>query len=217
MDALDHYDTINKASEGLYKEKGSKFIAYAYPCSDQQSFTDIVEEIKEKHPKSRHICYAYRLGLNGQDYRYNDDGEPSGTAGRPIYNELLSQDLSDTLIAVVRYFGGTKLGATGLIRAYRAAAADSLVNTDRLTRYITARMCITYPIEQMGQLYQIIKKLEASIIESLYDPIPKMIVECRISKINIITKTIIANIHGYSVEEMDDSFESHLISIEHIS
>ncbi len=216
MEILDHYDTINSNSEGLYKEKGSKFIAYAFPCKTTENFVKLIEQIKEKHPKSKHVCYAYRFGLNGTQFRYNDDGEPSGIAGKPIYNELLSQNLSDILVAVVRYFGGTKLGATGLIRAYRAAARDSLINTEKITQYINSRMSIIYPIELIGQLYQITKKYDISIVESHYEPKPKMIIECRNSIVEFVTKTIIANMHGYSLDEVDEGFESQLIKIEHI-
>lgn len=210
---VDHYDTINSPTEGIYKEKGSKFFSYAFPCSGIEEHKSSIELLKAMHPKSRHICYAYRLGLTGDVFRINDDGEPSGTAGRPIYNEILSHELSDILIAVVRYFGGTKLGATGLIRAYKAAAYDSLTSISRVTKYITEQRLITYPIEKMGQLYEVLKSEGIEITISTYDPSPQLIISCRKSEIETKMQAVTAKIHGYAPDQIDDNFESDIITI----
>ncbi len=210
---IDHYDTINRPTEGLYKEKGSKFISYAYPCSTVEEHKEWLESIKVIHPKSRHICYAYRLGLTGAEFRINDDGEPSGTAGRPIYNEILSHQLSDILVAVVRYFGGTKLGATGLIRAYKSASIDSLSTISRVTKYINEQRLIIYPIEKMGQLYEALKSENIDIKTSLFEPSPRLIISCRKSEIETKMIAITAKIHGYAPDQIDHEFESDIITI----
>ena len=130
MDSLQRNDTfksISAPAEGIYKEKGSKFLAFAYPVVSEEEVKAILESVRKEYYDARHHCYAWRLGLNGNQWRYNDDGEPSSTAGRPIYGQILSRELSDVLIVVVRYFGGTKLGVPGLIRAYRTAAADDKI------------------------------------------------------------------------------------------
>ena len=117
------YNTILKASEGSFRDKGSKFIAYLFPVTTEDKVKEILQDYKKKYYDARHHCYAYRLGWNKDAYRINDDGEPSGTAGKPIYGQILSNDLTNVLILVVRYFGGVKLGVSGLIQAYKAAAA----------------------------------------------------------------------------------------------
>ena len=116
--------TLSKESLGEYKDKGSRFIAFAFPCDNLVLFDNKLEQLKKEHFKARHHCYAWRLGFNGEEFRANDDGEPSGTAGIPIYNQLLSFELSNSAIIVVRYFGGIKLGAGGLLRAYNTAGSD---------------------------------------------------------------------------------------------
>jgi uncharacterized YigZ family protein len=122
----DTYRTINRPSEGIFRDKGSKFIAYAYPFKSEEHLKELINDLKNQHPKARHYCYAYRLSTDRAVYRINDDGEPSGTAGRPMLNTLLSKDLTNILMVVVRYFGGTLLGVPGLINAYKSAAEDAI-------------------------------------------------------------------------------------------
>jgi len=210
---IDHYDTINSPTEGIYKEKGSKFISYAYPCRNIEEHKTTIELLKALHPKSRHICYAYRIGLTGEEFRMKDDGEPSGTAGRPIYNEILSSGLSDILVAVVRYFGGTKLGASGLIRAYKTAAIDSLAGVSRVTKYISEQRVITYPIDIMGRLYEALKSEDVDIIESRFKPNPHLLISCRKSQIDTKMLAITAKIHGYATDQINNEFKSDLITI----
>lgn len=130
-----YYHTIAGPGQGTYKEKGSKFLAYAFPVNNEAEAMDRLLEVKKEHPKARHHCYAFRLGDEAGQYRANDDGEPSGTAGKPILGQLISRDLTDVLVVVARYFGGTKLGASGLINAYRSAADDALGHT-AVTRHL---------------------------------------------------------------------------------
>jgi len=126
----DQYKTINEVSEGTFRDKGSKFVAYSYPFTDENKLKDILSDINSMHPKARHHCYAYRLGMDRSVFRINDDNEPAGSAGRPILNTLLSNDLTNILVIVVRYFGGTLLGIPGLINAYKAATQESINNAE---------------------------------------------------------------------------------------
>jgi len=200
---IDEYKTIEAPAEGIYKEKGSKFLAYIYPVQSISDIENALGEIKAIHPKARHVCYAYKLGLTDDVYRANDDGEPSGTAGRPIYNELLSNELTDTLAAVVRYFGGTKLGVPGLINAYKTSTQDAISQSVISTRYITEEVLMNYPINQMGRIYDILKKLEIKDIQSVYDPIPHMKVQLRISQLLDSIHEIKAAYLGYSTSDIE--------------
>ena len=130
---IDSYITLAEACVGEYKEKGSKFIAYGYPFDDESELEVILGELKAIHPKARHYCFAYKIGVDNNRYRTNDDGEPSGTAGKPIYGQILSNGLTNIAIVVIRYFGGTKLGASGLIHAYKEAT-KSPKSPDRRSR-----------------------------------------------------------------------------------
>lgn len=132
----DTYKTVTKRSQGLYKDKGSRFISFAIPVKSEEEIRTELELLRNQYHDARHQCYAWILGYNKETYRYNDDGEPSGTAGKPIYGQLLSNDLTNTVIVVIRYFGGIKLGVRGLINAYKFAAQDALVNNIIQTRII---------------------------------------------------------------------------------
>ena len=122
----DSYKTLENPAEGIYREKGSRFLAFGYPVHNEEEIKIRVAALRKKYHDARHHCYAYRLGPAGETYRVNDDGEPSGTAGKPIYGQLLSNNLTNVLVVVVRYFGGTLLGTGGLITAYRSATSDML-------------------------------------------------------------------------------------------
>lgn len=154
----DTYKTIDKASTGYYKDKGSKFIAEAISVDSEEKVKEILEKIKSKYHDARHHCYAYRLGFDKSIFRINDDGEPSGTAGKPIFGQIRSKDLTNILIVVIRYFGGTKLGVRGLINAYKAAAQDSLENTNIITKTVNNifRLDFAYPL--MNDVMRIIKE-----------------------------------------------------------
>lgn len=163
------YRTIAKESEGLYKEKGSRFIALAYPVRTEEEVKQHVADVKKKYYDARHHCYAYILGANKDAYRMNDDGEPSGTAGRPIHGQLLSKDLTDTLIIVIRYFGGIKLGVSGLINAYKTAAKDALDNNTIVERFVEEDYLLHFPPLSMNKVMQLLKRETVKITDQQYD------------------------------------------------
>lgn len=163
------YKTIARESEGIYKEKGSRFIALAYPVKSENEIKERVAELKKRYYDARHHCYAYILGYNKDAYRLNDDGEPSGTGGRPIYGQLLSHDLTDTLIVVVRYFGGIKLGVSGLINAYKAAAKDALDNNEIIVKFVEEQYLISFDPLAMNRVMQLLKRDSVKIINQQYN------------------------------------------------
>lgn len=160
----DTYKTIEQPSEGIYSEKRSKFIAYAFPVNTEQEVKNRLAEIQKKHWDARHHCYAYILGANKDAYRLNDNGEPSGTAGRPIYGQLLSNDLTDTLIVVVRYFGGIKLGVSGLQNAYKLAAKEAISNATIITKAVQEVYKIVFEYLKMNDVMQILKDSSIQIL-----------------------------------------------------
>lgn len=160
----DTYFTISIKSSGIFKEKGSKFIAHAYPVNNLETVKTIIHELKKEFYDARHICYAYRLGYNGEDYRINDDGEPSGTAGKPIYGQLLSHGITNVLVTVIRYFGGTKLGVSGLINAYKLATIDALTNNKIEERIIYKPLNLSFNYTQMNGIMKIVKNFNLVIL-----------------------------------------------------
>ncbi len=186
----DNYKSINSLATGEYKEKGSKFLSYAIPFTKAENLKEELELLKKEHPKARHWCYAYRIGKDGQVFRSNDDGEPSGTAGKPILGQLLSSDLSDVLIVVVRYFGGTKLGVPGLIHAYKNASIQALQNAKIITKTLKSSFVLIAAYADMGVVMEVIKKLNIELDEKkfeddiqLYFSVPKSEVERRLQAI----------------------------------
>lgn len=165
----DTYKTIDQPSEGIYSEKRSKFIAYAFPVITEQDVKNRLAEIQKKHWDARHHCYAYILGANKDAYRLNDNGEPSGTAGRPIYGQLLSNDLTNTLIVVVRYFGGIKLGVSGLQNAYKLAAKEAISNATIITKTVQEVYKIAFEYVKMNDVMQILKDSSIQILDRQSD------------------------------------------------
>lgn len=162
------YFTIENPGTGIYKEKGSKFIGCAYPAITELEIKEYINHIKKEHFGARHFCYAWRLGADKQNYRMNDDGEPNNTAGKPIYSQILSNDLTNILIIVVRYFGGTLLGTGGLIQAYKEAAADALKNTQIIERFIYFRYQLVFHVNDINHVMKLCKELHAEIISQDY-------------------------------------------------
>ena len=154
---MDGYRTIQEISHGLYRAKGSKFIAIAIPVHSTDEVRLQLEQLRKRYHDARHHCYAYRLGEEPCETRCNDDGEPSGTAGKPIFGQIQSFDLTNVLIVVIRYFGGVKLGTGGLIQAYRAAARDAITNGKIITRTWTVLLEIRFNHLQVGKIMHIIK------------------------------------------------------------
>ena len=156
----DTYKTLAAPSEGLYKEKGSKFLAFAYPVRTLDEVKAHLEQLRKDYFDARHHCYAYILGPNKDAWRANDDGEPSGTGGRPIHGQLLSADLTDTLIVVVRYFGGILLGASGLANAYKTAARDAIDHATIIEKTINVRYRLLFQYETMNDVMRILKEFD---------------------------------------------------------
>jgi uncharacterized YigZ family protein len=158
MDNTDTYRTIRTVSEGTYKDKGSRFIARAIPVTDEQEIKKHLDDVRKIYHDARHHCYAYLLGRGGETWRANDDGEPSGTAGRPILGQIKSAGLTNILIIVTRYFGGTLLGASGLIKAYKAASAAAIENAEIIDHIVNVHYEILFPYSAMNEIMKIIKE-----------------------------------------------------------
>jgi len=154
----DTYLTIEDRAEGVYKEKGSKFISLAFPVTTQEEIKEIVKDIKKEYFDARHHCYAYILGHDKSVFRMNDDGEPSSTAGKPIYGQLLSKDLTNILVVVVRYFGGTKLGVSGLIQAYKQATIDVLNNSKIIEKTVDEVYSVSFDYSLMNDVMKVMKE-----------------------------------------------------------
>ncbi len=165
----DTYKTIKSPAQGLYKEKGSKFISFAYPVKSESELKLLLEENKKEYYDARHHCYAYILGYDKSAWRFNDDGEPSGTAGKPIYGQLQSFDLTNTLLIVVRYFGGIKLGVSGLINAYKLAAKDALQNSIITENTINEIYKLFFPYEMINESMKLVKEFGLQIVETNFD------------------------------------------------
>lgn len=169
MEYTDTYKTIGAPAEGQYKEKGSKFIAYAFPVSNEQQVKEIAARIKKEHHSARHHCFAWRLGTDQQLFRVNDDGEPSGTAGRPIFGQIQQHELTDILVVVVRYFGGILLGTSGLTNAYKQAASDVLTNADIVEKIVETAIEVNFDYEAMNDFMTLLKEFQLEMQESHFD------------------------------------------------
>jgi uncharacterized YigZ family protein len=161
----DAYRTLKTTSEGIFKDKGSKFIAIAVPIRSEEEAKEALEDIRKKYHDARHHCYAWALGVNRELYRANDDGEPSNSAGKPILGRLESHDLTQLLIVVVRYFGGVKLGVGGLINAYRSAAEDAILNGKIVKRKQKMHFTVFFEYPQMNDIMQVVKNSKLAQID----------------------------------------------------
>ena len=166
---MDIYKTISALAEGQYTEKRSKFLAFAIPVSSVDEVKEHVAEYSKKYYDARHVCYAYMIGADREVFRANDNGEPSGTAGKPILGQINSNELTNILIIVVRYFGGVKLGTSGLIVAYRLAAAEAIANADIVERTVDVDIDFTFEYPFMNDVMRIVKEEEPQIISQGYD------------------------------------------------
>jgi len=158
------YISLAGIGEGLYREKGSKFISFAYPVSSVEEIKDVLASVRKKYYDARHVCYAYVLGVDRHEFRANDDGEPSGTAGRPILGQIHSRSLTDVLVVVIRYFGGVLLGTGGLVVAYKEAAAEALDNAVKVEKQVEVPLTIYFPYPQMNEVLCRIREHQAKII-----------------------------------------------------
>jgi uncharacterized YigZ family protein len=162
----DKYKEIKSATTGVYKEKGSKFIAYSFPVHSEENVKEKLEEVKKLEHSARHHCYAYILKPDKSAQRANDDGEPSSTAGKPILGQILSNDLTNILIVVVRYFGGVKLGVPGLIRSYKTAALDAISNSEIITKIIKEQFAVSFKYPQMNEVMRLVKEYNLEVVNT---------------------------------------------------
>ncbi|MDR3246949.1 MAG: YigZ family protein, partial [Prevotellaceae bacterium] len=187
----DKYLTISSGSEGLYKEKGSRFISFAYPVTSEEEVKQHLQELKKKYYDARHHCYAYRLGVTGESWRAVDDGEPSGTAGKPILGQLLSNNLTNIVVFVVRYFGGVKLGVPGLISAYRSATADSIQNAEIIEEEDKAGFSIGFDYPVMNDVMKIIKEEQPEIVRQEFEIVCRIDLRIRRNRFEILKNKLL--------------------------
>lgn len=200
----DTYKTIKAPVEGLFKDRGSKFLAYAYPIEHENEVKPLVDNLKKEHFKAVHHCYAYRLGLDRSNFRVNDDGEPSGTAGRPILNTLLSQDITNILVVVVRYFGGTLLGVPGLINAYKTATIEALAVAEIYEKTVNDVYNVSFEFVQMNDVMKVVKEFSLKIRNQTYDNQCTMELEFR--------KTLTNQVIG-KLEKIDGIVVEYLMTV----
>lgn len=181
-ESSDIFKTIGGPGQGLFKDRGSRFIGLAYPAATAEEALAIIEEVRKKFHDARHHCFAWALGPEREEYRINDDGEPSGSAGRPIFGQILSLDVTNVVVIVVRYFGGTKLGVRGLINAYKAAAREALVNAGVVERTVTARFEVLFNYNQMNDIMRMIDHSGARISAREFGENCRVQVEVPLSK-----------------------------------
>ncbi|MBO9617270.1 MAG: YigZ family protein [Dyadobacter sp.] len=198
----DTYQSIAAPVEGFFKDKGSKFLAYAYPITHDEQAKSFLNELYELHPKAVHHCYAYRLGADRMSYRMSDDGEPSGTAGRPILNTLYSRNITNVLVVVVRYFGGTLLGVPGLINAYKTATEAALDAAEIVTRHYFSVYRLSFQYPQMNDVMRIVKEMELPVRVQAFEMQCIMEVEVRSTLVErFMTRS--EKVEGLSVELED--------------
>jgi len=202
----DAYKTIIESAEAEFSDRGSKFVAYLKHIESAEDFSDHLEEIKALHFKARHHCYGYRL-LDTDQFRYNDDGEPSGTAGKPIYNQILSFDLVNVSCIVVRYFGGTKLGTSGLINAYKSSARLAIENANILQQFIQRQFLIEFDYGMMGKLMDYIKQIDLEIIDKRFDAKPSFVVKCNASEVRHKVDTLKSKMLNRSLSDISEETE----------
>lgn len=168
-DYLDEYKTIANTGEGTYTEKRSKFLAFSHYVTSIDEIKDLLQQYRKKYYDARHVCYAYTLGPERTEFRANDDGEPSSTAGKPILGQINSNGLTDILIVVVRYYGGVNLGTSGLIVAYKTAAAEAIAHSEIVTKQVEEEVVYDFPYVMMNDVMKVVKDMNPRIISQTYD------------------------------------------------
>ena len=188
--STDRYRSISALSTGSYRDNGSKFLAFAYPVESEEEIREKLAALRKEYFDARHHCYAWRLGLKGEPWRANDDGEPSSTAGRPILGQILSAELSDILVVVVRYFGGVKLGVPGLIKAYKTATAEALA----AATVVEKTACVTFRVRfgylQMNDLMKVIKDLDLKILSQHFENECELTVNVGLAKVDTFQENL---------------------------
>ena len=199
----DTYQTLADISEGLFKDRGSKFFGYAKSIRSEEEAVEYLQQIKDQHHKARHHCYAYQL-LDENHFRYNDDGEPSGTAGKPIYNQILSAKLKDVIIIVVRYFGGTKLGTSGLINAYKEGAIEAIQANRIITKTIEQEILLHFDYALMGKTMEVIKYLDLNVVRKEFENDGKIWITIPESETDSTITSIKARFLGRNQEDIEE-------------
>ena len=185
----DVYQTIEKESQGVFKAKGSKFYSFAYPVNSENEIKEILARLRKEHHSARHHCYAWRLGTEEITFRANDDGEPSSTAGKPILGQLLSNELTNILVVVVRYFGGTLLGTSGLINAYRSAASDVLKNAEITQKTVFREIILDFTYNELAEVMNKVKNENLTVKYSRFEESCKLAILVRKSELDKITNS----------------------------
>ena len=200
----DSYKILTKPSEGTYSELRSKFLAFAIPVRTAEEAMEQVAKYQKEYFDARHVCWAYRLGPEGEEYRSNDNGEPSGTAGKPILGQMVSADVSDLIILVIRYFGGVKLGTSGLIVAYRTAAAEALAAAEYDERLVEKELKLTFGYEHMNMVMRMVKDLQPRIVNQDYKDNGDIVmtIAIRLSLVERVQTAFIVN--GQSLVKVED-------------
>ena len=200
----DSYKILTKPSEGTYSELRSKFLAFAIPVRTAEEAMEQVAKYQKEYFDARHVCWAYRLGPEGEEYRSNDNGEPSGTAGKPILGQMVSADVSDLIILVIRYFGGVKLGTSGLIVAYRTAAAEALEAGEYAERLVEKELKLTFGYEHMNMVMRMVKDLQPRILNQDYKDNGDIVmtIAIRLSLVERVQTAFIVN--GQSLVKVED-------------
>lgn len=187
MEQKDEFLTITDTpAEGFYSEKRSKFLAFAFHVTSEEEVKQYVAEFRKKYYDARHVCWAYMLGADRTDFRANDDGEPSSTAGKPILGQINKNELTDILIIVVRYYGGVNLGTSGLIVAYRTAAAEAIANAEIVSQFVEEEVVLDFPYIMMNDVMKIIKDMSPRIISQTYDNTCEMKLSIRKSEAQML-------------------------------
>ena len=193
---VDEFTTINGEAQAEYKVQGSRFCATALPVTTKSQAEEFIAGIRKRFRDATHNCFAYRIGTDGAEFRFNDDGEPSGTAGKPILAAIDKHGLTNILVVVTRYFGGTKLGVGGLVRAYGDATELALLKAEKETRYITLTVKATFPHSQISNVMHVISKVGAKIVDTQYDEDVHTQLEIRLSKAEELKAALVNHTSG---------------------
>jgi uncharacterized YigZ family protein len=215
VEDTDKYQTLNGPSFGEFKDRGSKFLAYAFSVGDVEEVQAALLEVRKEHPKARHFCYGYRLGLDQYNYRANDDGEPSGTAGRPILGQIDSAGLTNTLVVVVRYFGGTLLGASGLINAYKKSAAEALEAGETIEKLVEDVYTLRFDYAHLSKVMNAVSKPPFQVVEQRFATTAELDVAVRQSMAEEAIKQLKAQVAEVYLEEVDGLEKIDGFDLEH--
>lgn len=201
MSDPEFYQTIEQPSVAEFKDRGSRFIAYTFSIQTTDDFKNHLQQLKKEHAKAVHHCFAYRLGTDGNNFRVSDDGEPSGTAGKPILGQIDSKGLTNILVIVVRYFGGTLLGVPGLINAYKSTAAMALQLTPAIQKPITIRWQVTFDYTKMNDVMRWVKAFSCNVIEQEMQLFCKLIIDVPRSRVNDL-KNLFSDMRGVEISNI---------------